>query len=529
MTVESTHASPKSSLECPYEFFVKGPTKLPDDITARLRPATSDEIAAHRQLLDSRSFMTKIADGTKDLAERASNTARIALNLDFRANMELTIYDDPYLSLHKIVGREFYISRHPVVIKEILRYYHNDDSEKSCFHIRDGDSKTIEFIREVFGDDEITYDDFLLLASKKPTKAYRKFLLQYFSSVQAKKLIPSISAFAETTIQKWHDSKEPLINVTKETKIFATSVMSKLFLGHTGPYEEICRAVDNILVYMVSMLLNKSVSKEFKQQIQIDAEVLKSSVDLAMNTTNVNPDDASLVEAMINREEFNERQVKIMTFTLFFAGQENTASALNYVIFKCAQNKELQYTVRKEIQTIIDKQGCTVGEAATQSMTIKQIITEGLRMVTPAYSIGRYANKDLVLEITHADSGVKESRYIESGTRVNPCPTFAARHETLVPDQPNTFDHERFAPEEIPAFLPNLPWSPFGGGPDTCPAWSLAYHEEMIFLGTLLHGYDIDTELIGEPNQVGRFACTLADDVKISLKKACVGGGGDDD
>ncbi len=528
MTVESKNETSKYDLKCPYKILKSDPTKIPDDITACLRPATKEEMIEHKEALNSRGILTKLGDGTQDLAERANNTARIVLNLDFRANLERTIYDDPYLSLHKIIGREFYTSRHPVVIKEILKYYHNDNSEKSCFHIREGDSKTIEFIQEIFRDDDITYDDFLLLASKGPTKALRKFLLQYFSSVQAKRVIPSISALANSTIQKWYESSEPSINVTKESKIFATSEMSKLFLGHTGPYEEICQAVDSILVYMIKMVLNQSISKEFKQQIETAAEVLKSSVDVAMNTTSVNPDDSSLVKAMISGKEFTERQVKIMTLTLFVGGQENTASALNYTILKCAQNKELQQQIRKEIQSIIDKQSCTVGEAATQSPTIKQIIVEGLRMVTPAYSLGRYANKDLVLEITHSDTSDVETRYIESGTRVNPCPTFAARHETLVPDNPNTFNHERFSPEDIPKFLPNLPWSPFGGGPHTCPAWSLAYHEEMIFLGTLLHGYDIGTNTLGEPNQVGRFACTTVKDVNISLKKATVGGGDDD-
>jgi cytochrome P450 len=519
MTVESTQEKDQYSLGCPHLQETDSTEKLPNEITACLRPATQHEIDAHQRELSSRSYASVLCDKAKDVADRLDNTARLVWNLDFRANLGRSIHNDPYLSLHKIVGRSFYVTAHPAVIKAVLKDYHNDETESSCFHIDERDIRTIELLRNVFDDEEITTDDFLLLASKKPTQKYRRFLHQYFSSGKTKEMLSSIGDLANSTIQEWFERGSESINITSETKIFATSVMSKLFLGYSGPYTEMCRSIDNILVYSVKTLLNQSISKDFQAQLEIDKEVLKTRVDEAMATKSSSDENISLVQAMIGSDDFNERQVKVMTFVLFFAGQETTASALNYVILKCTQDKKLQSTVRSEMQSIIDEEKCSVAEAATKSPTIKQIIVEGLRMLTPAYSLGRVTHKDLILELTHTNTGEVETRYIEKDTRINPCPTFAARHESIVSDKPNTFDHERLSADEIPKFLPNLPWFPLGGGPHSCPGWSVAYYEEMIMLGTLLYGYDIQTDLVGEPNQVGKFTATTENDVLISIEK----------
>jgi cytochrome P450 len=159
--------------------------------------------------------------------------------------------------------------------------------------------------------------------------------------------------------------------------------------------------------------------------------------------------------------------------TFYVAGHETTANALAWTIYLLAAQPELQEEARAEAVAALDGDVATLAERLP---LLRQILDESMRLYPPAPRFDREAVADDVL------AGMP----VKKGDLVSIWPWLLHRHRKLW-DNPDAFDHRRFAPE-AKAKLHRFQYIPFGGGPRVCVGARFATVEALVILAHWLSG-----------------------------------------
>jgi cytochrome P450 len=122
---------------------------------------------------------------------------------------------------------------------------------------------------------------------------------------------------------------------------------------------------------------------------------------------------------------------------------------------------------------------------------MRMVLEEALRLYPPAPRFDREATADDQL----GDLSVK------AGDLVSLWPWVIHRHRKLW-DNPDRFDHSRFAPEAR-AQQHRYQYIPFGAGPRVCVGMRFAMMEAMLILGEWLRRYRVTLPPGFRPDPVG--------------------------
>lgn len=153
--------------------------------------------------------------------------------------------------------------------------------------------------------------------------------------------------------------------------------------------------------------------------------------------------------------------------TFYVAGHETTANALAWTIYLLAAQPELQDEARAEAVAAL--QG-DMASLADRVPLLRQILDEAMRLYPPAPRFDREAQ---------AADRLGDAE-IAPGDLVSIWPWVIHRHRRLW-DNPDAFDHRRFAPE-AKSGVRKFQYMPFGGGPRVCVGARFAIVEALIIL-----------------------------------------------
>ncbi len=167
-----------------------------------------------------------------------------------------------------------------------------------------------------------------------------------------------------------------------------------------------------------------------------------------------------------------DRQVRDELVTLFLAGHETTANALNFAWVLLAQNPEVEAKLHHEIDTVLAGRAPTMADLRALPYT-DQVFKEVLRLYPPAYSYGRRALRDTQIG----------GYAIPAGAGVTVFSYYTQRSAAYFPD-PERFDPERFSPERE-GQIDRYAYVPFGGGPRVCIGNSFAMMEARLMMATI--------------------------------------------
>jgi cytochrome P450 len=161
--------------------------------------------------------------------------------------------------------------------------------------------------------------------------------------------------------------------------------------------------------------------------------------------------------------------------TFYLAGHETTANAVTWTLFLLAEQPELQDQAAAEAAGAL---AAGVDAALPDRLPLlRMIVEESLRLYPPVPRFDR--------EAVAADRlGEHEVR---SGDLVSIWPWLLHRHQALW-DEPDTFEHRRFAPQRKKA-LHRFQYIPFGGGQRTCVGARFAMAEALTVLVVWLAGW----------------------------------------
>ena len=207
----------------------------------------------------------------------------------------------------------------------------------------------------------------------------------------------------------------------------------------------------------------------------------------------------------------NDKQIRDEVVTLFLAGHETTANALNWTWYLLAQHPEVEATLHNELDAVLQGNPPTLADLKRLPYT-ERVIKESMRLYPPVWSMSRQA-------IETVDIG---GYRIAKGSEVNII-TYATHHDARWWSDPERFRPERFSPENEREF-PKLAYLPFSSGPRVCIGNSFAMVEAQLILATiaqrsrltLTDGYKVQPEALitlrprdGLPMTVQRREATL--------------------
>lgn len=168
-----------------------------------------------------------------------------------------------------------------------------------------------------------------------------------------------------------------------------------------------------------------------------------------------------------------QRRDEVMT--LFVAGHETTANALDWVFYFMAQNPEVEAKLLCEIE-ILNGKPPTVHDLPNLPYS-EMVLKEALRLYPPAAGATRQPIHDLELGGYHFTKG---SNIVISTYLMH-------RNPDYFPD-PLKFDPERFNPARETQ-IPKYAYLPFGGGPRVCIGNTFAMMEARLIFITILQHY----------------------------------------
>jgi len=200
-------------------------------------------------------------------------------------------------------------------------------------------------------------------------------------------------------------------------------------------------------------------------------------------------DEGDLLSMLLATEEDGEgmtdAQVRDEAMTLFLAGHETTANALNWTWYLLAQYPEVEAKLHAELDAVLGGRPATLADLKKLPYTA-QVIKESMRLYPPAWFVARQAIEDVEIG----------GYTIETGSLVF-IPIFLVHRDPRWYDDPDTFRPERWT-EEFEQNLPRFAYLPFGGGPRICIGNSFAQMEANLILATIAGRYQMR---LLEPNQ----------------------------
>ncbi|XP_065214552.1 probable cytochrome P450 6a13 [Planococcus citri] len=171
------------------------------------------------------------------------------------------------------------------------------------------------------------------------------------------------------------------------------------------------------------------------------------------------------------------------TFLFFTAGFETSSTALAYLMFELALNKEIQDKVRDEVNSVIENnaEGLTY-EALKEMPYVDMAIAEILRKYPPGSFLARECTQTYKIPDTNIIIPEKTAIII---------PVFGIHMDPKYYEKPEEFYPEHFT-EEAKANRPHYTYMPFGDGPRVCIAERFAKMQVKIGLISMIRNFSYE-------------------------------------
>lgn len=173
-----------------------------------------------------------------------------------------------------------------------------------------------------------------------------------------------------------------------------------------------------------------------------------------------------------------DRQARDEIVTMFLAGHETTANALNWTWVLLSENPEAEKKLHEELDLVLGGRLPTLEDIKKLPYT-EMVIKESLRLYPPAFTYSRVAVKETEIGPYR----------IPEGTEVAVV-AYATQRDSRFWKDPESFRPERFSPENEMQ-IPKFAWIPFGGGPRVCIGNAFAMMEACLMLAVIASRYSL--------------------------------------
>lgn len=309
-------------------------------------------------------------------------------------------------------------------------------------------------------------------------KRQRKLAAPAFHTTRVNAYAETMSRYAEDRVKQWRDGAT--LDIAHEMMEVTMSVISYTLL-HSVNLEEGRRIAastkiiqdfssDNLLLPW--MLPTPANLRANKAQRILDEIVYRIIAERRADPT----DRGDLLSMLMltegeDGERMTDKQLRDEVVTLFLAGHETTANALNWTFYQLAQHPEVEAKLHAELDSALNGRLPSMADLRNLPYT-QQVIKEAMRLYPPVWAISR----ELVNEVE------VEGHLLSKKTMVQFSPYLTHRHPDYW-EQPNRFNPDRFSAENE-AQRDKWAYFPFGGGQRVCIGQSFALLEASLMLAT---------------------------------------------
>ncbi|XP_023245130.1 cytochrome P450 4C1-like [Copidosoma floridanum] len=167
-----------------------------------------------------------------------------------------------------------------------------------------------------------------------------------------------------------------------------------------------------------------------------------------------------------------------------FAGQDSVAMGICNTLFALGNAFEIQEKVYQEMKEVIgDSDEVATASQLGQLKFLDRVIKEALRIYPSAPSIGRCTEHDIVID-----------GYLIPKSTIIRMNLYQAHHDPEIWPDPETFDPDRFLPENSKG-RHIYSYFPFSAGPRNCIGKKFAYLELKTVLTAILRKWKVSSVL----------------------------------
>ncbi len=382
----------------------------------------------------------------------------------------------------RLVGRDIYVLTHPDDAKHVLqeanRNYHKSEAYR------------------VLG---IFLGNGLLNSEGDFWRRQRRLAQPAFYKQRLALLADTMAAEGQELVQKWqkHDPEKP-VNVSVDMMELTLNIVTKALFGTdvshklTGMSESLNTIIEfahETLVSFIRIPLRYPTPRNlaFQRSVRRVEGLIYEIIDQRRQELTENPDarhDDLLDMLLRARDEetgegMTNQQLRDEVTTIFMAGHETTAVAMNWTLYLLAQHPEIAQQVREEVLAVVGPTALPGYDHVRELKYTLQVIQESMRLYPPAWLISRRS----LGPDQFGDYAVGENTYVF----ISP---YALHRDPAQWAFPNAFHPDHFLPErqrERHSFA----YLPFGGGPRICIGNNFALMEMQLLLALIVRQFDV--------------------------------------
>ena len=367
------------------------------------------------------------------------------------------------------LGREnVFLINDPDLIREVLVTHHQNFTK----------GRGLERIKKFLGEG-------LLTSEGEPHLRQRRLMQAAFHHRRIAAFAEIMTAHASRTSDGWHDGAQ--IDLAGEMMRLTLGIVGQTLFGANVAAE--ATAVESALSTMmksfplmmlpfadfIEKLPLPAVRRMKAAHAELDA-IIYRLIDGRRRSGEDTGDLLSMLIAAQDEEDggagMTDQQVCDEAMTIFLAGHETTANALNWTWYLLAGHPAVEARLHEELDQVLQGRLPTMADLPALRFT-ENIVRESMRLYPPAWMVGRRAVADFPMGgyTVPARSIVLMSQYV-------------MHRDVRYFPEPDQFDPGRWTPE-FKAALPRYAYFPFGGGPRQCIGEGFAWMEAVLLLATL--------------------------------------------
>jgi len=330
----------------------------------------------------------------------------------------------------------------------------------------------------------------LLTSDGEFWRKQRKLVAPAFHTQRINEYAETMVYFAQEQMRRWqHDM---VVDVAHEMMETTLMIVAKT-LFNTDVRDEARRISEAMDIVNEGVWQRSPLPTWIPTPMELKARKAKATLDeivygVIEERRKTEEDRGDLLSTLLLAEDdegarMSDKQVRDEAVTLFLAGHETTANALNWTWMLLAQNPQAAAQLHAELDAVLAGRTPTLGDLPNLPYT-EMVIKESMRLYPPAWSVGRLAVEDVEITGFHVPKGTSIALSF-----------YHLHRDSRWWDEPNAFQPERFAEGREHRKYAYLP---FGGGARVCIGNSFAMMEAQLLLATFAQRWTFDLQ----PGQV---------------------------